>query len=204
LLRVLQDRTYEPLGATRPVSADVRIIAATNCHLSDLLEEGIFRRDLYYRINVVRLVLPPLRERREDIPLLVEHFVSRFNRLQGRHLAGASPEVLEILMSYDFHGNVRELENIIEYAFVVCGGEVIQPQHLPEGLRPAIVSARQFSGPETLEDAEKRLIINALERNGWNRLAAARELDIHKSTLFRKLKRFDIRLPSVDGRSRKN
>ena len=204
LLRVLQDKTFEPLGGTEAIKANVRIVAATNKSLADLVKEGVFREDLYYRINVVRIVLPSLRERKEDIPLLVEHFITRFNRLLNKDIAGVSTEALAVLLEYDYHGNVRELENIIEYAFVLCPGGVIELTHLPENLRPPI--SRRL-GPDdsasSLRQVEKRLIYETLKRNQWNRLAAARELGIHKSTLFRKINSLGLELPEMDGRSSK-
>jgi transcriptional regulator with PAS, ATPase and Fis domain len=135
LLRVLQERTYEPLGSVDPVSADVRVIAASNRDLGDLVRKGIFREDLYYRVNVVRVQLPPLRDRREDIALLVEHFVAKFNRLQQKNVAGVSEEVMAILLNYDYPGNIREVENIIEHAFVLCRRGLVEPGHLPAALR---------------------------------------------------------------------
>jgi PAS domain S-box-containing protein len=131
LLRVLQERVYEPLGAVEPVKSDVRIVVATNKTLSQQVEKGLFREDLYYRIKVVRIELPSLRDRREDIPLLVDHFMARFNRLKGKAIAGVSDVVMARLMAYDFPGNVRELENIIEHAFVLCQGGLIELAHLP-------------------------------------------------------------------------
>jgi len=199
LLRVLQEKTYEPLGATSPVRADVRVVAATNRNLEELVEKGLFRRDLYYRINVVKLRLPPLRERREDIPLLVEHFIRRFNRLRGKEIVGVSPEVMQILMSYDFPGNVRELENIIEHAFVLCRSGLIEPQHLPDPLRPKAGGPSLPAG-RTLAEVEARLIAEALERNKGNRQATARELGIHKTTLWRKMKRHGLdKIPPGKG-----
>ena len=134
LLRVLQDRIYEPLGSTASEKADVRVVVATNRNLEKLVDDGTFREDLYYRINVVKLILPPLRKRKEDIPLLAEHFLRKFGRLSGKEIQGLSPEVFPILMSHDFPGNVRELENIIEYATVVCKDHWIGIEHLPEYL----------------------------------------------------------------------
>ena len=204
LLRVLQERVYEPLGATASVEADVRIVVATNRDLKELVRRGEFRQDLYYRINVIQLTLPPLRERKEDIPLLADHFVARFNRLQDKDVVGLSDEALEALMAHDFPGNIRELENIIEHAFVLCRGGVIEPRHLPEGICPAAVyrdghsDARQEG---TLKEVERSLIVDALRRTGGNRTAAARRLGIHKSTLFRKVKSLRIDLPDRDGRS---
>ncbi|MBM4043827.1 MAG: PAS domain-containing protein [Planctomycetes bacterium] len=205
LLRVLQERAFEPLGGTESVKANVRVVAATNRELAKLVEDGKFRSDLYYRINVVRLTLPPLRERRDDIPLLAEHFIGKFNRLKGKDVAGLSAEALAILVGHDYPGNVRELENVIEHAFVLCGAGMIEPKHLPEHLRPAVPTAGATVGvAETLADMERRLILDALQRNAWNRLAAAKELGIHKSTLFRKIQALGITLPATDGRTAKS
>lgn len=189
LLRVLQERVYEPLGGVEPVHCDVRVIASTNKSLSALVKDGKFREDLFYRINVVRLELPRLRERREDIPLLNDHFVARFNRLKGRDIAGVSDAALARLMEYDFPGNVRELENIIEHAFVLCPGGLIELNHLPPHLRgDEVVSPSGLPSGLTLATMEKLLIRDALRRNKGNRAAAARELGINSSTLFRKIK----------------
>jgi transcriptional regulator with PAS, ATPase and Fis domain len=194
LLRFLQERSYEPLGGVESMTADVRIVAATNKNLEELVREGAFRNDLYYRINVVKLVLPPLRERMEDTPLLVDHLVARFNRLRSKDIDGLSPQVMSILMDHDFPGNVRELENIIEHAFVLCRGNLIQPEHLPPNLRPE-TDALIVSPATNLQEVEARFIEDALRRNNWNRAATARELDMHKTTLWRKIKRLDIKLP---------
>jgi len=205
LLRVLQERTYEPLGGTEPVKANVRVVAASNRDLSRLVADGKFRSDLYYRINVVRLPLPPLRERKEDIPLLAEHFIAKFNKLRNKDLSGLSPETMQILMNHDFPGNVRELENVIEHAFVLCTGGVVEPKHLPETLRrPVAAGAAPVEARATLKEMEKQLILDALKRNQWNRLAAARQLGIHKTTLFRKIESLGIELPPTDGRSAKS
>ncbi|HPC59986.1 MAG TPA: sigma 54-interacting transcriptional regulator [Verrucomicrobiota bacterium] len=190
LLRVLQERTYEPLGSVEPVKANVRVIAATNRNLRERVEQGHFREDLFYRIHIVRLELPGLRQRREDIPLLVDHFIARFNRLKGKDIAGVSDEVLARLMEYDFPGNIRELENIIEHAFVLCRGGLIETRHLPPSLRTAGGADEPPAAgrPMTLAAMEQLLITNALHRNNGNRRKAAAELGIDPSTLFRKLK----------------
>lgn len=189
LLRVLQERVYEPLGAVEPVKADVRVIAATNRSLVKLVEQGRFREDLFYRVHVIRIELPSLRDRREDIPLLLDHFIARFNRFKGKDISGASDEVLARLMEHSFPGNVRELENIIEHAFVLCQGGVIQLRHLPPYLRSgALGEALRFGRAMTLQSVERLLIADALRRNNGNRQKAARELGINPSTLFRKLK----------------
>lgn len=190
LLRVLQEKTYEPLGSVDPVPSDVRILAATHQSLANLVERGAFRRDLYYRLNVLRLELPPLRERRSDIPLLVEHFRRRMNAETGKSIEQVDPAVYDVLMRHDFPGNIRELENIIQHAFVLCRGSVIQIQHIPGHL----ISHAETAGaaPLTLEDHEKRAIREALDRHAGHRAAAASELGIDPSTLYRKLKRYDI------------
>jgi PAS domain S-box-containing protein len=189
LLRVLQERMFEPLGSVEPVKTDVRVIAATNRKLAELVAQGRFREDLFYRVNVIRVPLPSLAQRREDIPLLVDHFVSRFNRLQGKELAGVSDEVLRRLMEHDYPGNIRELENIIEHAFVLCRGGLIDLLHLPPNLRGGDpTSASGLPAGLTLDAMERLLIRDALRRHRGNRAAAARELGINPSTLFRKLK----------------
>ena len=186
LLRVLQEREYEPLGATRPVKSDVRILAATNKNLSALAEQGLFRKDLYYRINVMKLTLPPLNRRKEDIPLLVDHFINRFNILRGKDISAISEEALAILMQHEFPGNVRELENIIEHAFILCKSGLIKTGHLPAHLQ-AVKIPLALEGC-TLVEMESRVIYEALVRNNWKRTATARDLGINKSTLWRKLK----------------
>jgi PAS domain S-box-containing protein len=195
LLRVLEDRTYEPLGGAESVKADVRVVAASNRRLADLVKAGTFRQDLYYRINVVGLTLPPLRQRREDIPLLAEHFIGRFNRLRDKDIIGVSAEVLRTLLTHDYPGNVRELENIIEHAFVLCHGGMIQPEHLPEYLRPA-EPAPAAPSAKTLRDLEAHLIYETMRRHGWNRLVTAKELGIHKTTLWRKIKQLGLKIPA--------
>ena len=195
LLRVLQEKTYEPLGGTEPVKANVRVVAATNKDLTELVENGSFRQDLYYRLNVIRLRLPPLRDRMEDVPLLVDHLIARFNRLRGKDIAGVSPEVMTILMDHGFPGNVRELENIIEHAFVLCRGNLIFPEHLPQPLRPEKDKVIASPPATNIREVEALFIKDSLRRNNWNRAATARELGIHKTTLWRKIKRLDIDLP---------
>ncbi len=205
LLRVLQERVYEPLGSVDPVTVDVRVVVATHRDLAQLVAEGRFREDLYYRINVVRLELPSLKERREDIPLLVDHFIDRFNRQQDKAVLGISDQVLALLMSYDFPGNARELENVIEHAFVLCSGGLIELDHLPPELRRRREAQRiSPRSATTLRSLEALHIANALRRNGGNRTAAARELGIHPSTLFRKIKDLGIAAPEEDGRSQRS
>lgn len=203
LLRVLQERAVEPLGSTAPVKVDVRVIAATNRSLAELVRTGSFREDLFYRIRVVHLTLPGLRDRREDIPLLVDHLVAKFNRLQGKSVAGVSDAVMVRLMRYDYPGNVRELENIIEQAFVLCRGGLIETRHLPPELRPPETALETEGGPMNLRAVERRLVIAALQRHRGNRKRAAHELGIDASTLYRKIIALGIEPPSTDGRSRR-
>jgi transcriptional regulator with PAS, ATPase and Fis domain len=194
LLRFLQERTYEPLGSVSSVNADVRIVAATNKTLAKLVEEGKFRDDLYYRINVMKLELPPLRDRKEDIPLLVNRFISRFNSLQNKNVSSVTNDVLAVLLAYDYPGNVRELENIMEHCFVLCQGEIIERTHLPASVCPTShLDSEKASKIATLKQMETVLIIEALRRNKGNRSAAAKDLGINKSTLFRKLKACNIK-----------
>ena len=202
LLRVLQERTYEPLGATRSEAADIRVIVATNKDLTEQMRLGLFREDLYYRVNVVRVELPPLRRRKEDIPLLVEQFVARFNRLQRKFVKGIAAEALALLMAHDWPGNIRELENAVERAFIVCGDGRIGIEHLPGALTAHGSAAGADTDMRSAHDVlDAQAIHAALERNAFNRLAAARELGIHKTTLFRRMKRLGIRLPAQDGRT---
>ena len=203
LLRVLEEQAFTPLGAVKKVKSDVRIIAATNKNLSDQVTKGNFRQDLFYRINVVRLELPALRERKEDVPLLIGHFIEKMNMMRGKAITGVDDEVLQILMGHNFPGNIRELENIIEHAFVLCSTGTIQAHHLPTGLAGQPLPPKaQDTLTHTLDSTEAIAIMNALKRNRYNRLAAARELGMHKSTLFRKIKRLGIKLPRIDGRSK--
>ncbi|NLX24753.1 MAG: sigma 54-interacting transcriptional regulator [Lentisphaerae bacterium] len=189
LLRVLQEHTYEPLGSNETHYTKARIIAATHRDLSELVKRGEFREDLYYRINVIRIDLPPLRERKEDLSLLVAHFIDRFNRIHNKSISGLSNGAYLLLMTHDWPGNVRELENMIERAFVLCEGRTIEIKHLPselggrisvEDAPPDIATVRRSTEAQT--------ILQALEQSGGNRLAAARSLGIHKTTLYRKMK----------------
>ncbi len=205
LLRVLQEREFEPLGSNRPRQADVRVEAATHHDLKKRIADGTFREDLYYRLNVVALDLPPLRDRKEDVPLLAETFIARLNRRENKQVSGMAPEVLTLLMTHDYPGNVRELENIIERAFVMCAGGRIEVSHLPPelvGRRPASVG----HGPNELACsrrlAEAAAIREALSRHGNNRSNAAQALGLHKSSLYRKIRALGIELPREDGRSR--
>ncbi len=204
LLRVLQERRIEPLGGVAPQPVDVRVVAATNKTLSDLVKTGTFRIDLFYRICVVQMTIPPLRDRRADIPALVDHMIAKFNRLKGKDIPGASESVMERLMRHDYPGNVRELENIIEHAFVLCREGFIRMRHLPPELR--MDDAVQGDGGRTgttLRAMERALIAEALERNGGNRKKTAEQLGIDYTTLYRKIQRHGIETPAKDGRNRK-
>jgi len=205
LLRVLEEKEFQPLGSVEKIKTEARIIAATNRNLEDMVEKGDFRRDLFYRINIIRLQLPRLSERMEDIPLLIERFIKKMNQFKGRTVSGVSKEVMAVLLSHDYPGNIRELENIIEHCFVLCSGDELGASHLPayllgkgEGNQPK----QRSSIGESVRITEKEKIFEALKKNNYNRSAAAKELGIHKSTLFRKLKKYAISLPEVDGRSR--
>jgi len=189
ILRVLQERVFEPLGGVTGEVADVRVIAATNRDLDRMVAEGTFRQDLYYRLNVVRMTLPPLRERRGDISLLVEHSLKRRRYAGGKDIQGLTPEAMRLLLAHPFPGNIRELENILEYASILCPGGLIQVEHLPADVRTCEHPGPAASGALTMEDIRHRAAVQAVERNGGNRNAACRELGISKDTLRRILNR---------------
>jgi len=189
LLRVLQEKIYEPLGSVKSQKADVRIVAATNKNLLNLVKEGKFREDLYYRLNVMKISLPPLRERKEDTPLIINHFIEHFNSIKNKNIQDISEQAMAVLMKYNYPGNIRELENIIEHAFILCKGDVILPEHLPEGIETTD-SLSTFG--MTLDDAEEKIIREALKRNKWKKGLVAEELGIDKSTLWRKIKKFSL------------
>ncbi|MBN1498064.1 MAG: sigma 54-interacting transcriptional regulator [Spirochaetes bacterium] len=189
LLRFIQEREYEPLGGVATVRADVRIIAATNKDLAEEVRRGGFREDLYYRINVVNIRLPSLAERTEDIPFLIRHFINKYNILRGKNIEGVSDEVMNLLMDHNYPGNIRELENIIEHAFVLCREPYIRLTHLPNHLKKnGITQQENYS----LEEMERVYILRALEKNSWNRQNTAKELGIDTSTLWRKMKNFNL------------
>jgi PAS domain S-box-containing protein len=195
LLRVLQEKEYEPLGSTSPRKTDVRIIAATNKDLSKLVSESLFREDLYYRLNVVRIDLPSLSQRREDIPFLIDAFIQKFNAKMGKQITSVSDQALRLLLNHDFPGNVRELENILEHAFVICGGNRIDVDCLPkeltlkQGETDSLVSVKE---EHPFERAEAEIVKRALEKSRGNRVKAAQELGISRATLWRKIKRYGL------------
>lgn len=195
LLRVLQEREFEPLGGVETVKADVRVVAATNCKLAELVSQGKFRDDLYFRLAVVRMALPSLKDRREDIPFLVEHFIHRFNVKRSKSIAGVTPAVMEIFMRHEFPGNVRELENLIEYGFVLCHNRLIDVRHLPEDLQSSAgleESQGAAARHSKLQLAEADAIRSVLVRTGWHLGQAAKELGISRTTLWRKMKKHSI------------
>jgi PAS domain S-box-containing protein len=202
LLRVLQERVIEPLGSVESVPIDVRVIVASNRDLSDLVKNGSFREDLYYRICVIHMQLPELKHRREDIPLLIEHIIYKYNRLQHRDIAGVSDEVMAVLLNYDFPGNIRELENIIEHAFVLCRGGLIELQHLPSEFRSLPESVANGLTSLSIDSMEKHLILEALQKYQGHRKLAAQELNIDVSTLYRKMKALNISYEKVNSRSK--
>jgi transcriptional regulator with PAS, ATPase and Fis domain len=193
LLRVLQEKEYEPLGATNSVKSDVRVLSATKEDLSQLVQKDIFRDDLYYRLNVVKILLPSLKERREDIPLLIDHFIEKFNLKMGRMIEKLSEKALGLLMNYDFPGNVRELENIMEHAFVMCQGDVIKLSHIPPEILNQKNEYQQVKMDiSPLENAERKILLQTLETHNYNKIATAKALDMHRATLYRKMKKYGL------------
>jgi len=200
LLRVLEGGEYQPLGSTETLKADVRIITATNKVLFEQIKKGLFREDLYYRINVVQIDVPPLRQRREDIPLLMKHFLEKLNLKRDKTIGGLSPAAERILLDHDYPGNIRELENILEYATIVCKNYQIEPRHFPPYLLRAKEKAAHVAsdmgeapGPvSNMEEMEKEELLRALRAHRWNRQAAAEALGISRTTLWRKIRRFQI------------
>ena len=194
LLRVLQEHEYEPLGSNRTIQTEARIIAATNRKLKQLIQEGSFREDLYYRLNVINFTLPPLRERKVDIPGLTYHFTERFNKMHNRQITGLTADALSLLIAYSWPGNIRELENVIERSCILCSGEKIAISNFPE----EISGNRKISIQDNClinkrEEAEKESILSALQKTKNNKSAAAELLGIHKTTLFRKIKKYGIK-----------
>jgi len=189
LLRVLNDGEYRPLGSAKTLHTNARIIAATNSNPVDLIAEGRFREDLYYRLNVVEIKIPPLRDRPEDIPLLVNHYLKRFQKKSRKKIERVSPEAIAVLRKCPFPGNVRELENAIEHAFVMCHGNEILIEHLPQH---TVAQSVSNGTPRPAVKSEKNMIIEALRRHQGNKSRAAAELGMHRSTLWRKIKALGI------------
>ncbi len=196
LLRVLETRQFERVGGTKPLQVDVRIIAATNKNMEEEVGSGRFREDLYYRLNVINIHLPPLRERMEDLPLLVEHFLEKFRQKFQKQIKGISPAAFHLLQKYHWPGNIRSLENALEHAFVLCHEEIIQTEHLPERLWENFdqeeICNETAAGDDPVKQAEKLHIQNTLAKFGGHRGKAAEALGIDKSTLWRKMKRYGL------------
>jgi two-component system response regulator AtoC len=192
-LRAIQEKEVTPLGSTRPIRVDVRIIAATNRDIEAAVKDGSFRTDLFYRLNVVPIHLPPLRERREDIPLLVDHFINEYSRIYGVEPKWLTPEALHRLVEYAWPGNIRELQNAIERAFALSSQPEITPKDLPAAiLRAAEPAANGFTDPLPLEEVERRNILAALHRSGGNKNEAARILGIDRQRLYRKIEKYGL------------
>jgi two-component system response regulator AtoC len=194
LLRVLEMREFERVGGNKSIQLNARIIAATNKDLNHEISIGKFREDLYYRINVINVHLPPLRERMDDFPLLVRHFIDKFNKKFGKNVKQFTSDAYDLLLEYNWQGNIRELENVIEHCFVLCNCDIIQVECLPKRLRDSSnrISTKNNSVLNSFDDAERELIISALKKNNWNRSATSKELGINPSTLWRKMKKLKI------------
>ena len=196
LLRVLQEKQYEPLGGTSTENTNVRVITATNKPLAELVTQGTFREDLYYRLNVLKIVLPPLAHRREDIPLLADHFLRKFSAQQGKQIEAISEEALAVLMGCELPGNVRQLQNVIERAVVLCRGERIEADCLPAELVEAASGGKRGGGPKPdcgpLLVAEAAAIVQTLRHHAGHRGRTASALGIDKTTLWRKMKKYGI------------
>ena len=191
LLRVLENHEYQPLGARSPQKADVRFLTATNCDLEDMVEKGTFRRDLFFRINVVALQIPPLRERPEDVPLLIDVFLDRFNRTYGKKIRGFSGEALQLLLSHSYPGNVRELLNLVEQTVILCRSGEIGVEHLPAGFLEASDRDEDVSFGRRSR-INKAILQDLLARYEGNRTKVAKELGVDRTTLWRWMKKFDL------------
>jgi len=211
LLRAVETGEIIPLGATKAEKVNVRFLAATNKELFKEVEQGNFREDLFYRLNVVNIKIPPLRERKSDIPLFIDYFINQFNIIQQKKVAGVSPPALEILLNHSYPGNIRELRNIMEYVFIFCNEGQIKPKHLPEYLKIAVKGQRNTNKDEEMEtdtdtgegihiedsslqrfSGEKEFLLDALSQARWNKKKAAEILQVDRTTLWRKMKKFGI------------
>lgn len=195
LLRVLEEHAFEPLGGVKTVKVDVRVVAATNRDLRQAIEQEKFREDLYYRLNVIPITIPPLRERAEDIPLLIEHFLNLFGKKFNKTITKLSQDAMDLLLDYPWPGNIRQLEHAIEHAFIHCTGRTIQTRHLPEDIKqkssPLIDKLLTKENP--IDGIEKEVIIEALKRNHWDREKTAKTLKISRITLWRKMRKYEIK-----------
>ncbi len=198
LLRVLEDKEFYPLGSRKTTKVNVRIISATNQNLGRMVTERRFREDLFYRLNVMRLDLPPLKDRRGDIPLLISHILKRLIATRETNAERFSIDAMEVLLNYDYPGNVRELENIIEHGLIVCQDKIIERNHLPltlqAGILPQLPAKETRSFNQEIEFSEKTLIIDMLRKYGWNKGKTASALNVNRSTLWRKMKKYNISL----------
>jgi transcriptional regulator with PAS, ATPase and Fis domain len=194
LLRVLQERKFERVGGEDTLKVDVRVVAATNRNLNQEMMEGRFREDLYYRLNVIPITVPPLRERKDDVPLLAKHFLEVYSNANSKHIRDFSEEVMQIFLDYDWPGNVRELQNVVEHAVILAKGGVITEIDLPHNLKEAF--PRNELDISSLKDTERNLILKVLSETKGNKYQAAKKLRITRSTLYGKLKKHGIVLPS--------
>ncbi len=207
LLRVLEEREIERVGDHRPIKVDVRIISATHKHLEVLTAEGAFREDLYFRINVFPMPIPPLRRRPEDIPAIVQHFTAENNKKSGKKISGLTPEAMGRLVAYPWPGNVRELRNTVEYAFVLCNGADITVDHLPSKIAAGLPAASRRQPNRPLDETsrkERNSLLQALEQSGGNRTEAARRLGVSRVTVWKRMKKHGIRMPSSASRTGQN
>jgi transcriptional regulator with PAS, ATPase and Fis domain len=189
LLRVLQDHRFERVGGEETLEVDVRVIAATNKNLMEEMRKGTFREDLYYRLNVIPIFVPPLRERKDDIPLLTSHFLQKFSREKGKEVTSIISEVMELFLAHSWPGNVRELENVIEHASIIAKKDKIFPRDLPQYLLQKPLPNQQLF---SLKDHERDLILKALEETNWNKHQVSKRLKITRSTLYGKMKRYGL------------
>jgi transcriptional regulator with PAS, ATPase and Fis domain len=190
LLRVLQEKTFERVGESTSIKVDVRVVACTNQDLREKIEQGEFREDLYYRLNVVEIRIPPLRERKEDVPCLIDHFVKKFKKKINKNILGISTDVQKLFMDYSWPGNVRELEHALEHAFILCHQKTITLKHLPPVFESFFATKKDLFKNRGAD--EKRVIVQALEKAAGNKTMAARLLGISRRNIYRKIKNYKI------------
>ncbi|MDD5653954.1 MAG: sigma 54-interacting transcriptional regulator, partial [Candidatus Omnitrophica bacterium] len=205
LLRVLQDGEFERVGDTKTVKVDVRVIAATNQNLHDLITQGKFRQDLYYRLNIICIEVPPLRSRKEDIPLLLQDFITKHLQHTKKKITGVSEAAQALLMNYEWPGNIRELENVVERAIILTKGPVITPEDFPDSLHQQKTKANEdakednLNLKDALKNPERDLILKALEAANWNRNKASAILGINRTTLYKKMQSYNLLKNNIDG-----
>lgn len=205
LLQVLDEKEFYPLGSTKPVKVDIRVIASTNRSLESMVKEGEFREDLYYRLRVIVIEIPPLRERPADIPLLIDHFVTEDVKAMGKEIPGATSDFMAILLNYEYPGNIRELKNIIEHAVTIHREGMLDKSHLPLYLSKIYNKARSPDSPglkESFSFMEKNRILDTLKTFRWNRHETARALKMNRTTLWRKMKKYNLIAPAANNRPR--